>query len=115
MLPRRKSSNVRSDKAACVGHSLAVTLSKGPLQIGRFNLLASGLSEHFQGRLLSVIAAMMRPVRQPVVIADQFTMKVNRLLNRLAPFPVILAELWLEFRTEIRSGSATDGLSRTCE
>lgn len=35
---------------------------------------------------------MMRPVRQAVVIADQFAMKFDCRINRLAPFPMILAE-----------------------
>jgi hypothetical protein len=42
--------------------------------------------------MLPVIAAVMRPVRQPVVVSDQVTMKFNRLLNCLTSLPVILAE-----------------------
>ena len=42
--------------------------------------------------MLPVVAAMMRPVRQPIMIADQFAMKFNRLLDAAAPFPTILAE-----------------------
>jgi hypothetical protein len=38
----------------------------------------------------SIVAAMMRPVRQPVVIADQFAMKFNCLLDRFASLPVVL-------------------------
>jgi hypothetical protein len=41
--------------------------------------------------MLSVIAAMMRPVRQTIVIADQVTMKFNRLLDATASFPTILS------------------------
>src|SRR5262245_21862312 len=35
---------------------------------------------------------MMRPMRQTVVIADQVTMKFNRLFNAAASFPVIFTE-----------------------
>jgi hypothetical protein len=42
--------------------------------------------------MLPVIAAMMRPVRQTIVIADQVTMKFNRLLDATASFPTILSE-----------------------
>jgi len=80
-----------SNEAAGIGHPLAVPLSKGALQIGWFNLLASGVSENFQRRLLPVVAAMMRPVRHPVMIADQVAMKLDRLLNATASFPVIFA------------------------
>lgn len=36
------------DEATRVGHSLTVSLSKGPLEIGRFNSLASCVSENCQ-------------------------------------------------------------------
>ena len=42
--------------------------------------------------MLPVITAVMRPVRQSVVIADQVAMKFNRLLNATASFPVKFAE-----------------------
>jgi hypothetical protein len=90
-LPRLNLPASDSDKAASIGPSLAVSLPEGPLEIGRFNPLAPGASEHFQRRTLSIIAAVMRPMRQPVVIADQFTVKFDRSLDRLASFPVILA------------------------
>ena len=80
------------DEAARVGHTLAVSLPKGPLQIGRFNLPPFGVSEHFQRRVLPIIAAMMRSVRQPVVIADQFAMKFNCFIDRFASLPVVLSE-----------------------
>ena len=35
-----------TDKAARVGHPLTVSLSEGPIQIGRFNLFASGGAEN---------------------------------------------------------------------
>jgi hypothetical protein len=35
------------------------------------------------------LCAMMRPVRQSVVIADQFAVKLNRVLDRFAALPVI--------------------------
>jgi hypothetical protein len=41
--------------------------------------------------MLPVVAAMMRPVRQSIMIADQFAMKFNCLLDAAAPFPTILA------------------------
>jgi hypothetical protein len=61
------------------------------LQISRFDLHAFGVSENFQRRLLPIVAVVMRPVRHPVMIADQFTMKLNRLLNVTALLPVILS------------------------
>jgi hypothetical protein len=36
------------DKAASIGHPLTIPLPKGPLEIGRFNVFASGVSERFQ-------------------------------------------------------------------
>jgi hypothetical protein len=80
------------DKAAGVGHPLTVSLPEGPLEIGRFNPIASGVSKNRQRRMLPVVAAVMRPVRQAVVIADQVTMKLDRLFNAAASFPVIFAE-----------------------
>jgi hypothetical protein len=59
------------------------------LEIGRFNPLASGLTENRQWRMFPIIAAVMRPVWQPVMIADQLAMKLDRLLNRFASLPVI--------------------------
>jgi hypothetical protein len=37
--------------------------------------------------MLPVITAMMSPVRQAIVIADQVTMKFNRLFNAAASLP----------------------------
>lgn len=80
------------DKAARVGHSLTVSLSERPLEIGRFNPLAAGVSENRQRRMLPVVAAVMCPMRQPIVIADQVTMKFDRLFNAATSFPVIFAK-----------------------
>jgi hypothetical protein len=66
-------------------------LPEGPLEIGRFNPLASHVSKNRQRRMLPVLAAMMSPVRQTIVITDQVTMKFDRLLNAAASFPVIFA------------------------
>jgi hypothetical protein len=66
-------------------------LPKGSLEVGWGNLLASGVSEHVQRRVLPIIAATMRPMWQTIVIADQVTMKLNRLLDRFAPLPVVLS------------------------
>src|SRR5215475_729275 len=57
----------------------------------------------------SIVAAMMRPVRQPVVIADQFAMKLNRVLNRFAALPVIFAKSSLN--SELRFNQITPRLS----
>ena len=42
--------------------------------------------------MLPIVAAMMRPVRQAIVISDQVTMKFDGLLNAAASFPVVFAE-----------------------
>jgi hypothetical protein len=60
-----------ADEATGIGHSLAVSLPESTLEVGWFNLLASGVSEHFQWRVLPIIAAAVRPVLQPVVISER--------------------------------------------
>ena len=102
------------DEAAGVGHSLTISLPKGLLEIGRFNPPAAGVSENRRRRILPVVTAVMRPVRQAVVIADQVTMKFDRLLDRFAPFPVGTLQVELEFRIDSLSNFASDALCRTC-
>jgi hypothetical protein len=80
------------DKAASIGLPLTVSLSEGPLQISGLDTFASGVSENRQGGMLPIIATMMGPVWQSIVIADQVAMKFNCLLNARASFPVILRE-----------------------
>ena len=58
------------DEAARVSHPLTVSLPEGAQEISRFNPLASGISENRQRRILPIVAATMRPVRQLVVVAD---------------------------------------------
>jgi hypothetical protein len=80
------------DKAAGVGQSLTVALSESPLQVGRLDACASGISKNRRRRVLLIVAPTMRPVRQSVVVADQVAMKFDRLFNTTASFPVIFAE-----------------------
>src|SRR5262245_59747123 len=81
-----------SYKATHISQTLRITLSECPLQISRLNTHASSIAENRERRMLPVVATMMRPVRQSIVIRDQFTMKFNRLLDAAASFPTILAE-----------------------
>src|SRR5262245_43190486 len=81
-----------SDEATRISQTLRITLSECPLQIGRLNTLAPCVAENRERRLLPIIAAMMRPVRQSIMIADEFAMKFDRLLDAAASFPTILAE-----------------------
>ncbi len=78
------------DKAAGIGQPLTIPLSESPLYVGRLCLLASGLAQDRQRRVLTVVAAMMRPMRQSIMVTDQFAMKFNRFLNCFTPLPVIL-------------------------
>src|SRR5262249_48332172 len=58
--------------------------------------------------MLPIIVAMMRPVRQSLVIADQVTMKFNRPLNATASFPVVFAksmQLSVTWRCPIDDGA----------
>jgi len=66
-------------------------LPEGPLQVGRFDACASGLSKNRQRRVLLVVALAMRPVRQAVVIANQVAMKFDCGLDALASFPTVFA------------------------
>jgi hypothetical protein len=59
-----------ADKSTSIGHPLRISLAESPLEVGRFNLLAFRIAENRQGRMLPVLAQMMRPMRQPVVVAD---------------------------------------------
>jgi hypothetical protein len=67
-------------------------LAESPLEVGRFNLLAFRIAENRQGRTLPVLAQMMRPMRQPVVVADLLTVKFLGFFNRFTPLPLIFAE-----------------------
>src|SRR5262245_52977927 len=58
--------------------------------------------------MLPVIATMMSPVRQAIVIADQVLMKFDRLLNATASFPVIFAESSLN--SELRLDQILPGM-----
>src|SRR5262249_8897813 len=79
------------DEPMGVSHPLAISLSEGPLQVGRLDACASGLSKNRQRRVLLIVALAVRPVRQTGVIADQVTVKLDRGLDALASFPIIFA------------------------
>lgn len=59
------------------------------MQDGWLDWLSFRRSEHFQRRVFLIVAETMRKMRQPVMIADQFTMKLDRSLNTLAAFPTV--------------------------
>ena len=75
-----------------IGQTLGVTLSEGPLQVDHLDACAPGFSDDFQWRAFSIIAVAMRPMWQPALIANQFTMKFDGCLDRLASFPVIFTD-----------------------
>jgi hypothetical protein len=54
-------------------------------------MFASGWTQDRQPRVLAIAAAMMRPTRQSVMVADQFAIKFNRLVDCYTPLPVIFA------------------------
>ena len=60
--------------AARIDQTLRITLSERPLQIDRLNTLAPCVAENRERRVLPIVAVMMRPVRQSIMIADQVAM-----------------------------------------
>lgn len=64
------------DKAAGIGQPLTVPLTESPLYVRGLCLLAFGLAQDRQRRVLPIVTAMVRPVWQSVMVADQFAMKL---------------------------------------
>jgi hypothetical protein len=81
-----------ADKSTSIGNPLRISLAESPLEVGRFNLLAFRIAKNRQGRTLPVLAQMMRPMRQPVVVADKLAVKFLGFFNRFTPLPLIFAE-----------------------
>ena len=61
------------------------------MTVGRFNLFAFRIAENRQGRTPPVLAQMMRPMRQAVVVADQLAVKFLGFFNRFTPLPMVFA------------------------
>jgi hypothetical protein len=75
-----------------IGHPLRISLAEGSLEVRWLNLLALSLAENSQRRMFPILAQMMRPMRQPVVVADQLAVKFLGFFNRFTPLPLIFAE-----------------------
>ena len=60
--------------AARINQTLRITLSERRLQIDRLNTLDPCVAENRERRALPIVAVMMRPVRQSIMIADQVAM-----------------------------------------
>jgi len=57
-----------------INQTLRITLSEHLLQIDRLNTLAPCVAENRERRVLPIVAVMMRPVLQSIMIADQVAM-----------------------------------------
>lgn len=72
-----------------INSALAVMLAEGSLECWGFDSFALRHSENFKWCSLLVVPKTMRPMRQAIVIADQFAVKVDSGGNRSATFPMV--------------------------